>query len=71
MATSGVSLSSIQRRVLVALTGRSEATAEELAAALDIFSSAVRQDLSALRSAGFITTRQERGHTGRMGARQS
>lgn len=65
MATPGFALSATQRRVLVALKRRGEATAEELAAALDISSSAVRQHLSALRSAGFITARQERGHTGR------
>ena len=65
MATTGVAPSATQRRVLVALKRRGEATAEELATALDISSSAVRQHLSALRSAGFITARQERGHTGR------
>ena len=65
MATTGVALSATQRRVLVALKRRGEATAEELATALDISSSAVRQHLSALRSAGFIAARQDRGHTGR------
>ncbi len=65
MATNGVALSATQRRVLVALKRRGEATAEELAPALDISSSAVRQHLSALRSAGFIAARQERGQTGR------
>jgi DeoR family suf operon transcriptional repressor len=47
------------------LKRRGEATADELAIALEISSSAVRQHLNALRSAGFITARQERGHTGR------
>jgi len=65
MATLGVALSSTQRRVLVALKRLGEATTEELAAVLDISSSAVRQHLSALRSAGFITAHQECGHVGR------
>ena len=65
MATTGVAPSATQRRVLVALKRQGEATAEELATTLDISASAVRQHLSALRSAGFITARQERGHTGR------
>ncbi|MFT7597318.1 MAG: DeoR family suf operon transcriptional repressor [Acidimicrobiales bacterium] len=65
MATIGVAPSATQRRVLVALKRRGEATAEELAIALDISSSAVRQHLSSLRSAGFIVARQERGNTGR------
>jgi len=65
MATTGVAPSATQRRVLVALKRHGEATAEELSVALDISSSAVRQHLSALRSAGFVEARQQRGHTGR------
>ncbi len=65
MATIGVAPSATQRRVLVALKRRGEATTDELAAALDISASAVRQHLSALRSAGFVSARQERGHAGR------
>lgn len=65
MATIGVDLSTTQRRVLIALKRRGEATADELAIALDISSSAVRQHLSSLRSAGYITARQDHGHTGR------
>jgi len=65
MATTDVAPSATQRRVLVALKRRGEATADELAAALDISASAVRQHLGALRSAGFVAARQERGHTGR------
>ena len=65
MLHTGVALSAPQRRVLVALKRRDEATAEELATALDVSPSAVRQHLSALRSAGFISARQERGHAGR------
>ncbi len=65
MASTGVAPSPTQRRVLVALKRRGEATADELATALDISASAVRQHLSALRSAGFIAARQERGHPGR------
>ncbi len=65
MASPAVAPSPTQRRVLVALKRHGEATADELATALDISSSAVRQHLSALRSAGFISARQEHGHTGR------
>jgi len=65
MATSSFVPSATQRRVLIALKRRGEATADELASTLEISSSAVRQHLSALRSAGFITARQEHGHTGR------
>ncbi len=65
MATASVAPSATQRRVLIALKRRGEATADELASTLEISSSAVRQHLSALRSAGFITARQERGHSGR------
>jgi DeoR family suf operon transcriptional repressor len=65
MDGTGIAPSPTQRVVLVALKRRGEATADELATALDISASAVRQHLSALRSAGFIAARQERGHTGR------
>ena len=65
MATASVAPSATQRRVLIALKRRGEATADELASTLEISSSAVRQHLSALRSAGFITARQERGQPGR------
>lgn len=58
-------ISPTQRRVLVALKRQGEATADQLASTLEISSSAVRQHLSALRSAGFIAARQERGQTGR------
>jgi len=54
-----------QRRVLEALKRLGEATADELSAALEVSSSAVRQHLAALRAAGLIEARQERGHTGR------
>ena len=65
MATRGVAPSPTQRRVLAALKRLGEATADELATALDISASAVRQHLGALRSGGFIAARQERGRTGR------
>jgi predicted ArsR family transcriptional regulator len=54
-----------QRRVLEAVKRRGEATADELATTLEISASAVRQHLAALRSAGLIEARQERGNTGR------
>lgn len=65
MDTASVAISPTQRRVLVALKRCGEATADELATVLDISASAVRQHLSALRSAGFIAARQQRGHAGR------
>lgn len=58
-------LSPSRRHVLETLKRHGDATAEELAGTLDISSSAVRQHLAALRSAGLIAARQERGHAGR------
>ncbi|MFT7648405.1 MAG: DeoR family suf operon transcriptional repressor [Candidatus Poriferisodalaceae bacterium] len=54
-----------QRRVLAALKRSGNATAEELAATLEISSSAVRQHLRALRSADLITSSRDRGQLGR------
>lgn len=54
-----------QRRVLAEVKRQGEATADELAATLKISPSAVRQHLSALRSAGLIDARQDRGQPGR------
>jgi predicted ArsR family transcriptional regulator len=65
MVTAHTTPSPTQRRVLEALKRQGEATADELAAALEVSSSAVRQHLGALRSAGLIEARQERGHAGR------
>lgn len=65
MDTAGAELSQTQRHVLETLKRRGEATADELADSLEISSSAVRQHLGALRSAGFIEARRERGQTGR------
>lgn len=65
MSAANVDLSSSQRAVLVAVKRCGEATADELAATLGISASAVRQHLSALRSAGLVAARQERGHPGR------
>lgn len=58
-------LSSAQRHVFVALKRRGEAAADELAEALGITPSAVRQHLAALKSAGLVASRQERGRPGR------
>lgn len=58
-------LSPTQRRVLEAVKRHGEATANELATTLEISPSAVRQHLSALRSAGLVATRRERGQPGR------
>jgi predicted ArsR family transcriptional regulator len=65
MAVTDAAPSPTQRRVLEALKRHGEATADELAATLEISSSAVRQHLAALRAAGLIEARQERGHAGR------
>jgi predicted ArsR family transcriptional regulator len=58
-------LSPTQRRVLEAVKRHGEATADELAVTLEVSASAVRQHLGALRSAGWIEARQERGQQGR------
>lgn len=60
-----------QQRVLTALKRQGEATADELADTLEISSSAVRQHLGALRSAGLIAARQVRGQPGRPADRYS
>ena len=65
MSTTSAALSPTQRRVLVALKRKGDATAGELADTLEISSSAVRQHLRALRSAGLITASQDRGQPGR------
>ena len=65
MAVTDAAPSPTQRRVLEALKRLGEATADELAVTLEVSSSAVRQHLSALRAAGLIDARQERGHAGR------
>lgn len=65
MVTADFAPSPTQRRVLEAVKRHGEATANDLAATLEITTSAVRQHLSALRSAGFVTTHRERGLPGR------
>jgi predicted ArsR family transcriptional regulator len=65
MAVTDAAPSPTQRRVLEALKRHGEATADELAVTLEISASAVRQHLAALRAAGMIEARQERGQTGR------
>ena len=65
MENDDAAISPTQRHVLETLKRHGDATAEELASYLDISSSAVRQHLAALRSAGLIAARQERGHAGR------
>ena len=65
MHTTSAAPSPTQRRVLAALKRSGDATAEELAATLEISSSAVRQHLRALRSAGLVTATPDRGQPGR------
>ncbi len=58
-------ISPTQQRVVMILKRLGEATADELAEALEISASAVRQHLNALRSAGYIAADQQRGLPGR------
>jgi len=60
-----VDISPTQRDVLETLKRHGEATPGELADALEISSSAVRQHLAALRAAGLIVSQKDRGHPGR------
>jgi DeoR family transcriptional regulator, suf operon transcriptional repressor len=60
-----VDLSSTQRHVLEVLKRHGEATPDELAVALDVSSSAVRQHLTSLRTAGLVVSRRDHGHAGR------
>ena len=59
------SLPSTRRELLIALKKRGEATVEELAGALGITVSAVRQHLTGLAAAGFVTHRAVKGRPGR------
>jgi DeoR family suf operon transcriptional repressor len=60
-----VDLSPTQRHVLEVLKRHGEVTPDELAIALEISSSAVRQHLAALRTAGLVVSRKDHGHAGR------
>jgi DeoR family suf operon transcriptional repressor len=60
-----VDLSPTQRHVLEVLKRHGEVTSDELAAALEISSSAVRQHLAALRTAGLVVSRKDHGSAGR------
>jgi len=58
-------LSDPQRRLLVALKRRGEATVDELCDVLGVTASAVRQQVSALEASGLVTSRREQGRPGR------
>jgi DeoR family suf operon transcriptional repressor len=60
-----VELSPTQRHVLEVLKRHGEVTPDELAVALEISSSAVRQHLVALRTAGLVVSHKDHGHAGR------
>ena len=60
-----VDLSPTQRHVLEILKRHGEATPDELANALEISSSAVRQHLASLRTAGLVMSHKDHGNTGR------
>ena len=59
------SLPSTRREILIALKKRGEATVDELAGALGITVSAVRQHLTGLAAAGFVAHRVVKGRPGR------
>lgn len=63
--TNDAGLSPTQRRVLEVVKRHGEVTPAELASALDISSSAVRQHLATLRAAGLVESRKDHGHAGR------
>lgn len=63
--TNVVDLSPTQRHVLEVLKRHGEVTPDELAIALKISSSAVRQHLAALRTAGLVVSHKDHGHAGR------
>jgi len=63
--TNVVDLSPTQRHVLEVLKRHGEVTPDELAVALEISSSAVRQHLAALRTAGLVVSHKDHGHAGR------
>lgn len=65
MASAITDLSPAQRQVLVALKRLGDATAAELAEGLGVSPTAVRQHLTALRSAGLVEAEQQRGQPGR------
>src|SRR5207253_1892223 len=54
-----------RRRILMTLKKRGEATAEEMASALDITVSGVRQHVAVLRAAGFVEHAAAKGRPGR------
>jgi DeoR family transcriptional regulator, suf operon transcriptional repressor len=57
--------SATRRAILLTIKKRGEARAEDLAAALSITPSAVRQHLSALLGEGLVAVREQRGSAGR------
>jgi DeoR family suf operon transcriptional repressor len=57
--------STTRRAILLTIKRRGEARAEDLAGALGITSSAVRQHLSSLVAEGLVSVREQRGGTGR------
>lgn len=63
--TNVLDLSPTQRHVLEVLKRHGEVTPDELAVALDISSSAVRQHLAVLRTAGLVVSHKDHGHAGR------
>jgi len=65
MEAVAIAPSPTQQRVLIEVKRRGEATADVLADALEISSSAARQHLAALRAGGFVEARRERSRRGR------
>jgi DeoR family suf operon transcriptional repressor len=63
--TNDADLSPTQRHVLEVLKRHGEITSGDLAIALEISSSAVRQHLATLRTAGLVVSHKDHGHAGR------
>jgi DeoR family suf operon transcriptional repressor len=60
-------LSPAQRHTLTALKRRGEASVDDIAETMAVTPSAARQHLAALRSAGLVASRQQRGRPGNRG----
>lgn len=65
MVTTAASQSTTRRAILLTIKKRGEARAEELAEALAITPSGIRQHLAALLAEGLVALREQRGSAGR------
>ncbi|MGH9124572.1 MAG: helix-turn-helix transcriptional regulator [Acidimicrobiales bacterium] len=65
MVSAATNQSTTRRAILLTIKKRGEARAEELAAALAITPSGIRQHLAAMLAEGLVTIREQRGSAGR------